>query len=66
MICGQNGRLVRAAKGLHLLSVFINVLEIDFTDLSRFHFITHKYWTLAVNTARTAQELDLVRGARAK
>jgi hypothetical protein len=42
------------------------LLEINFTNLSRFHIKTQKYWTLAVNAARTAQELDLARGARAK
>jgi hypothetical protein len=42
------------------------LLEINFTDLSRFHIETQKYRTLAVNTAHTAQELDLARGARAK
>jgi hypothetical protein len=42
------------------------LLEINFTNLSRFQTKTQKYWTLAVNTARTAQELDLARGARAK
>ncbi len=42
------------------------LLEINFTNLSRFHIETKKYWTLAVNAARTAQELDLARGARAK
>jgi hypothetical protein len=42
------------------------LLEINFTNLSRFHIKTQKYWTLAVNVARTAQELDLARGARAK
>ena len=30
------------------------LLEIYFTDLSRFHINTQKYWILAVNTARTA------------
>jgi hypothetical protein len=42
------------------------LLEINFTALSRFHIKTQKYWTLEVNAARTAQELDLARGARAK
>jgi hypothetical protein len=42
------------------------LLEINFTNLSRFHIKTQKYWTLAVNVARTAQGLDLARGARAK
>jgi hypothetical protein len=42
------------------------LLEINFTNLSRFHIKTQKYWTLAVNAARMAQELDLARGTRAK
>jgi hypothetical protein len=42
------------------------LLEINFIDLSRFHIKKQKYWTLAVNAARMAQELDLARGARAK
>jgi hypothetical protein len=42
------------------------LLEINFTDLSRWYIKTQKYWTLSVNAARTAQELDLARGARAK
>jgi hypothetical protein len=42
------------------------LLEINFTNLSRFHIKTQKYWTLAVNAACTAQELDLAKGARAK
>jgi hypothetical protein len=42
------------------------LLEINFTDLSRIHIKTQKYWTLAVNAARMAEELGLARGARAK
>jgi hypothetical protein len=42
------------------------LFEINFTNLSRFHIKTQKYWTLAVNAARMAQELDLARGARVK
>jgi hypothetical protein len=39
------------------------LLEINFTELSKFHIETQKYWTLAVTTARTAQEPNLARGA---
>jgi hypothetical protein len=42
------------------------LLEINFTELSKFHIETQKYWTLAVKAARTAQELHLARGARVK
>jgi hypothetical protein len=42
------------------------LLEINFTELSKFHIETQKYWTLAVTAACTAQELNLARGARAK
>jgi hypothetical protein len=35
------------------------LLEINFANLSRIHIETQKYWTLAVNAARTAQELVL-------
>jgi hypothetical protein len=40
------------------------LLKINFTELTKFHIETQKYWTLAVNAARTAQELHLARGAR--
>jgi hypothetical protein len=36
---------------------------IFFTELSKFHIKTQKYWALAVKAARTAQELHLARGA---
>ena len=42
------------------------LLEINFTELSKFHIETQKYWTLAMTAACTAQELNLARGARAK
>ncbi len=42
------------------------LLKINFTELSEFHIETHKYWTLMVNAACTAQELNSARGTRAK
>jgi hypothetical protein len=42
------------------------LLKINFTELSWFHIEAQKYWILAVNTAHTARELELARGARAK
>jgi hypothetical protein len=42
------------------------LLKINFTKLTKFHIKTQKYWILAVNAARTAQELHLARGARVK
>jgi hypothetical protein len=39
------------------------LLEINFTELSKFYIETQKYWTLAVTVACTAQELNLARGA---
>ncbi len=42
------------------------LLKIDFTELSKFHIETQKYWTLAVNAACTAQELNSARGTWAK
>ena len=39
------------------------LLKINFTELSKFHIETQKYWTLAVTVACTAQELNLARGA---
>jgi hypothetical protein len=53
-----------APKDVPKVSRFL--LEIDFTELSKFHIETQKYWTLAVNAARTAQELNSARGTRAK
>ncbi len=42
------------------------LLEINFTELTKFHIKTQKYWTLVVNAASTAQELHLARGAWVK
>ncbi len=42
------------------------LLEINFTELSRLHVETQKYWNLAVNAALTAQNRELARGAREK
>jgi hypothetical protein len=53
-----------APKGVPKVSRFL--LEINFTELSKFHIKTQKYWTQAVKAARTAQELHLARGARVK
>jgi hypothetical protein len=39
------------------------LLEINFTELSKFHIKTQKYWALVVKAACTAQELHLARGA---
>jgi hypothetical protein len=53
-----------APKDVPKVSRFL--LEINFTELSKFHIEIQKYWTLAVKAACTAQELHLARGARAK
>ncbi len=53
-----------APKDVPEVSPFL--LEINFTELSRFHIETQKYWTLAVNAACTAQELNSARGTWAK
>ncbi len=42
------------------------LLEINFTELSRLHIETQKYWILAVNATFTAQNRELARGAREK
>jgi hypothetical protein len=42
------------------------LLEINFTELSKFHVETQKYWILAVNAALIAQNRERARGARAK
>ncbi len=42
------------------------LLKINFTELSRYHIETQKYWTLAVNAALVAQNRKWARGARAK
>jgi hypothetical protein len=42
------------------------LLEINFTELSRYHIETQKYWTVAVDAALVAQNREQARGARAK
>jgi hypothetical protein len=42
------------------------LLKINFTELSKCHIETQKYWTLAVNAALAAQNCARARGARAK
>ncbi len=42
------------------------LLEINFTELSKYHPDTQKYWILAVNAALAAQNQEWARGARAK
>ena len=42
------------------------LLEINFTELTKSHLEHQTYWTLAMDAAVKAQELDLARGARAK
>jgi hypothetical protein len=42
------------------------LLKINFTELSKCHIETKKYWTLAVNAALAAQNRERARGARAK
>ncbi len=42
------------------------LLKINFTELSKCHIETQKYWTLAVNAALAAQNREQARGARAK
>jgi hypothetical protein len=49
-----------------VLEVSRLLLEINFTELSKLHIKTQKYWTLAVKAARTAQELHSARRARVK
>jgi hypothetical protein len=39
------------------------LLEINFTDLSKFHIETQKYYTLAVHAALAAQDLEQACGA---
>jgi hypothetical protein len=41
-------------------------LKINFTELSKRHIETQKYWTLAVNAALAAQNREQARGVRAK
>jgi hypothetical protein len=42
------------------------LLEINFTELTKLHLETQKYWILAVNAALTANNREQARGARAK
>jgi hypothetical protein len=42
------------------------LLKINFTELSKYHPETQKYWILAVNAALAAQNQEWARGARAK
>ncbi len=42
------------------------LLEINFTELSRYHIEAQKYWTLAVNATLVAQNREQAREARAK
>ena len=42
------------------------LLEISFTNLSKSHIETKKYWTLVGKAALVAHDLELARGARAK
>jgi hypothetical protein len=42
------------------------LLKIKFTELSKCHIETQKYWTLAVNAPLAAQNRERARGARAK
>jgi hypothetical protein len=41
-------------------------LEVNFTDLTSSHLVTQRYWTLAMNAALTARQLEPKRGARIK
>ena len=42
------------------------LLEINFSDLKKSHLETQTYWTLAMDAAIRAQDLESARGARAK
>jgi hypothetical protein len=42
------------------------LLEINFSELSKSHLKTQKYWTLLVDAALKAKALELARGARVK
>ncbi len=42
------------------------LLKINFTELSKCHIETQKYWTLAVNATLAAQNCEQARGAKAK
>jgi hypothetical protein len=39
------------------------LLEVNFTDLTSSHLETQQYWTLAMNAALTARQLERKRGA---
>ncbi len=43
-----------------------SLLEVNFTDLTSSHLETQRYWTLAMNAALTARQLERKRGARIK
>jgi hypothetical protein len=42
------------------------LLEVNFTDLTSSHLETQRYWTLTMNAALTARQLEPKRGARIK
>jgi hypothetical protein len=42
------------------------LLEVNFTDLTFSHLETRQYWTLAMNAALIARQLERKRGARIK
>ncbi len=42
------------------------LLEINFTELTKLHLETQKYWILVVNAALTANNREQARGTRAK
>jgi hypothetical protein len=42
------------------------LLEVNFRDLATSHLETQRYWTLAMNAALTARQLERKRGARIK
>jgi hypothetical protein len=42
------------------------LLEVNFTNLTSSHLETQRYWTLAMNAALTARQLEHKRGARIK
>ncbi len=67
-----------ADKILQLINIFSEVapeevpkdsrflLEINFFELTKSHLETQTYWTMAMDAAITAKELESARGARAK
>ncbi len=42
------------------------LLEVNFTELTSAHLETQRYWTMAVNAALTASQLESKQGARSK